>query len=627
MSVSSRAAAIAFLLLAGALAVGTARAQPVRVVGDHFADQYGRTLILRGVNLAGDSKIPVDPNRDPRAVSFIGRPAPLASIDRDLLRLRSCGFTVLRLLVPWEAVEHAGPGVYDRAYLRYLREVVRHAGRFGFTVFIDPHQDNFSRAAGGDGAPYWAVRALGIVSDVPPDRGGWPGPGKPRPVYEITPSLAVGATLDTVFFAGNDLANDVRIDGRPAEDYLQDHYIAAFRQVAAALSGLSNVLGFEPMNEPFAGYIGEADLRRLNLLALLNPLAERVTDWDLLQAASGFSIPGHPGLVPHDVWAPGKDIWRREGLWRVVAGHPVLLRPDYFARVHGKPLEFTTYLGAFQRKFTVAVRDVLPHAILFQEGSVTDPGSMPEVGLPNVVLAPHFYDLYNLLNRRFVPYRTVDLASGKQIVGRGAVEGLYTQQLLGLRSEAERIGDPVLIGELGIPYNMNDAVAYQTGDFRDQARQAALLYEALDKALVSYTIWTYTPDNTNQDGDHWNGEDFSIFSLSQQTHSADITSGLRTPDVIIRPYPLATAGTPIALAYDADSRFLRYRFRRDAAIRAPTEIFIPRYAYPRGITFRVSAGKAVFDASRHILYLSGGAGDVEVTVHPALTTSSGRRRR
>ena len=92
----------------------------------------------------------------------MGRPFPLQEADEHLDRLRAWGLTFLRLLVPWEAVEHAGPGQYDEEYLAYLRAVVERAGHYGIDVFIDPHQDVWSRWTGGDGAPGWTLEAVGF---------------------------------------------------------------------------------------------------------------------------------------------------------------------------------------------------------------------------------------------------------------------------------------------------------------------------------------------------------------------------------------------------------------------------------------------------------------------------------
>ena len=88
----------------------------MHIEGPWFQDEHGRTLILRGVNLGGSSKVPYKPNGathiregfyDHRNVSFVGRPFPLAEADEHFARLRAWGFTFLRFLVTWEAVEHA----------------------------------------------------------------------------------------------------------------------------------------------------------------------------------------------------------------------------------------------------------------------------------------------------------------------------------------------------------------------------------------------------------------------------------------------------------------------------------------------------------------------------------------
>ena len=52
-------------------------------------------------------------------------------------------------MTTWEAVEHAGPGQYDTAYLDYFAELCRVSGEYGFYVFVDFHQDAWSRFSGG----------------------------------------------------------------------------------------------------------------------------------------------------------------------------------------------------------------------------------------------------------------------------------------------------------------------------------------------------------------------------------------------------------------------------------------------------------------------------------------------
>ncbi|HOV06407.1 MAG TPA: cellulase family glycosylhydrolase, partial [Anaerolineaceae bacterium] len=143
----------------------------VRIHHDSFTDEQGRRLMLRGVNLGGSSKVPRSPDGstyqakgffDHREVSFVGRPFSLEEADEHYRRLRSWGFNTLRFLFTWEAVEHAGPGLYDEGYLDYLHAIVKKAGEFGFLVFLDPHQDVWSRFSGGDGAPGWTLEAAGF---------------------------------------------------------------------------------------------------------------------------------------------------------------------------------------------------------------------------------------------------------------------------------------------------------------------------------------------------------------------------------------------------------------------------------------------------------------------------------
>ena len=242
--------------------------------GTWFKDEQGRTLLLRGVNLGGSTKIPKTPDGatwkregffEHRNVSFVGRPFPLDQADEHFNRLRQWGLTFLRFLVTWEAIEHAGPGQYDQDYLDYVYEVVKLASEYGITMFIDPHQDVWSRFSGGDGAPGWTFEKVGLDITKFHETGTailhqLHGDPFPRMVWPSNATKLACATMFTLFFGGNDFAPKTLVDGEPVQEYLQRHYILAIQQLARRLVDLPNVIGYDSFNEPSSGWIGVHDL-------------------------------------------------------------------------------------------------------------------------------------------------------------------------------------------------------------------------------------------------------------------------------------------------------------------------------------------------------------------------------
>jgi hypothetical protein len=144
---------------------------------------------------------------------------------------------------------------------------------------------------------------------------------------------------------------------------------------------------------------------------------------------------------------------------------------------------------------------------------------------------------------------------------------------------------------------------------------ASLYYAALDKTLSSYAIWCYSAGNSNAKGDNWNGEDFSIYSSDQRKNPMDINSGGRALDEVVRPYPVATSGTPVSLDFDSKSKTFRYKFKADKAISAGTEIFLPNYQYPKGAVVTVDGGTYKLDLAHSRVYVSASSDEVTVVVN------------
>ncbi len=611
--------------------------------GEWFKDEQGRTLLLRGVNLGGSSKVPFRPNGathlregffEHRMVSFVGRPFPLGEADEHFRRLRRWGLTFLRLLVTWEAVEHEGPGIYDLEYLDYLYEVVRRAGENGLRLFIDPHQDVWSRFSGGDGAPGWTLEAAGLdMSRFAPTGAAivhaTHGDPLPRMIWPTNETKLAAATMFSLFFGGNDFAPRTRVDGQPVQEYLQGHYLAAVQQVARRLRGLPQVAGYDSLNEPSAGYIGWPDLAGhagllrqgdtptpFQSMLLGSGYAQEVDVWNT--GLGGVRRTRRRWIDPGGAraWLPGHDcVWRENGVWDLDGqGQPRLLRPRHFAEVRGHAVHFHDYLVPFLQRFGSAIRAVDSEAILFLEAP---PGQSPPAwdcrAVPRVVHAAHWYDGLTVFFKRFLPLLGVDFATGSLAWGRRGVDRSFAAQLARIRNEALECmgGMPTIVGEFGIPFDLDGGRAYRSRDFSQQVRAMDRSFRPLEVNLLSGTLWNYTADNDNRRGDQWNGEDFSIFSRDQQDGPAGLDSGGRALEAVVRPYARAVAGLPLKMSYDVRRRAFELLFRHDPAVQAPTEIYVPSLHYPRGYHVEVSDGEFQAREEEQMLLYRHGAGRPE----------------
>ncbi len=605
----------------------------IKPKGMQFYDKQGRRVQLRGVNLGGNSKYPFIPNMPShieedffqhRDVSFCGRPFPLEEADGHYARLRNWGFNCLRFLITWEAIEHAGPGIYDEEYLDYLYQVVAKAGEYGFYVIIDPHQDVWSRFTGGDGAPGWTLEAVGL------DMKGFKATGAaivhnthgdpfPRMVWLTNSAKLAAATMFTLFFAGNTFAPETKIEGVPVQDYLQSHYFMAILQVVQKLKGLPHVLGYESFNEPSPGWIGWQDLTQHQALA---KMGDTPTPWQSMQLGEGIPQEvetwkiglrgirktGKGKIDPKGqrAWLPGRTcIWRAHGVWDYdSSGTGYINNPGYFTGVNGQPLDFARdFMTPFLKEFVRHIRSVDSNATIFIEYA-DRPVLWTKEEAKNIVYAPHWYEPVALMLKRYLPWVTYDQEGKKIVLGRGKVRKQMVKELARFKEQSRlMLGEmPVLIGETGIAYDMQKGKAYNTGDFTAQTKAMARLIRALEKNFLNFTLWNYTADNTNERGDGWNGEDLSIFSLSQQQDPQDINSGGRALEALVRPWPRKVAGEPVKIKYNLKSKKFSFRFRQEPGLDQATEIFIPAYSYPHGFQLWVSDGSFSIDTAATLVH-------------------------
>lgn len=198
-------------------------APPLRVEGRHFVDAAGRVVVLRGVNVAGDSKVPpFTPASDPA----IFKP------------LRAWGMNVVRLIFTWEAYQPS-PGEYDTAYLDYYVGAARAAHEHGLWVIVDFHQDAFSRFSidgCGDGFPAWALPPS-IAPDTPDN-----GPS--------CSNWGIKMQSDADMMAAWDAFHADTHGARTA-------YLAMVASVSERLSGEPGVIGYDLLNEPWGDEVTE----------------------------------------------------------------------------------------------------------------------------------------------------------------------------------------------------------------------------------------------------------------------------------------------------------------------------------------------------------------------------------
>eukprot|EP01065_Artemidia_motanka_P041482 TRINITY_DN5385_c0_g1_i2.p1 TRINITY_DN5385_c0_g1~~TRINITY_DN5385_c0_g1_i2.p1 ORF type:complete len:687 (+),score=218.00 TRINITY_DN5385_c0_g1_i2:841-2901(+) len=608
----------------------------------------------RGVNFSGNCKLPTIPDgstyhaRGLRAgygpdapVSFVGRPAPLDELEVHLTRLRTWGLTFLRLLVTWEAIEHDGPGIYDDDYIAYIVEVVRKCREYGVSVFIDPHQDCWSRWTGGDGAPAWTLEAAGFDLRNLHSSGAamtHQGHGDPFPKmgwFSNYCRLAC-ATMFTLWWGGDTFAPGLKCpDGGSFQQWLQRHYIESMARLARALRDEPNVVGFETMNEPSPGWVGrEADLDEWGLPPVGFMSGPRLTPLEAWCTGIGATIEVDSWaeplrydrrvvINPHgaSAWLEGQAgcIWLQHGVW-MCSCPPKLTRPDYFRRKQdGSKYDFMQeFFAPFLKSFREAISKELPRALILVEspiwlehdGEVRAPVGLTPKETEGLVWAPHYYDGITLLTKNFRDWFTFD-EKHKPVFGtRERIVDAFARVVESHRSHADSIGPrgvPSVMGETGIPFDMSNGEHYNGGDWSKVTHAADAVLCALERRLMPFTWWNYCPENTNLKGDMWNGEDFSVWSADQQHDRADIHSGGRALPALIRPYALRTAGIPLSMTFNAFSSKRMWRLNFSTAdwpcTTNETIIFVPQYQYVdrRQLVIEVSDGSWQLDWEQQTL--------------------------
>ncbi|HVA41885.1 MAG TPA: cellulase family glycosylhydrolase [Acidimicrobiales bacterium] len=488
-----------------------------------MVDQYGRTVILRGVNVVGleddyynTSPLgtggysatpfwPIDPaqyqGRCPSNSHGISEP-PVCEVQAgrpeyeqssapgsgdDLAQMRALGFDVIRLPVSWSQLEPI-PGDYSSTYIDRIVQVVDWAAQQGIYVIIDMHEDNYSRFTPAsapasappvlsasqesgnhaDGAPPWAVMSQGV------------------PAEALAGQSVLNAYVETAFtnFWLNRTPTNAAGQALPAGEApgtgLQDHYIGAMVQLAKRFVNDPTVVGYDIMNEPLPGF-----------------LAPGLFDQNYLYSFYARVI---------------------EALTGTVQGVPCPASSSYTAAC-GYPDQ-----GVDDRRHLYFVEPMAARNLT----DVAVGASAPFSVYPNLVYAPHAYTHVFTVD--------TDVPGG---VASAVYPTSYNQAMQTASLEARALDAALFIGEYG---NSNDQ------DSTILAQETA----AQETAMVGSTLWAWKgncgPGQTAAECEP------GLWSVYQGDPSSTPTENLGLIDTRVtyldRAWPRATAGTLQGYAYD-----------------------------------------------------------------------------
>ena len=434
----------------------------LRIEGRSFRDSNNREVTLRGINCAADAKFPAVPDLpsyisedffEGDDVSFVGRPFPLDEAHNHFSRLKKLGYNTIRYVFTWEAIEHEGPGKYDEKWIQHTIEVLRVGKEYGFYIFMDPHQDVWSRFSGGSGAPMWTLYAIGLdpkafaVTEAALVQNTMQKPEEfPKMIWATNYTRMACQVIFTIFFGGKEFAPKAIIDGKNIQDYLQDHFIAAYAHLAKRINeagDLENdpVIGWESMNEPNRGLIGWVDLTVVPSEQKLQK-GTSPTSWQAILLGSGRSCEvdtydvgglgsyksgtqlvdpkGQQAWLASDHddtkygwkrdpgWKLGECLWAQHGVWDPKGD--VLLKKDYFTKDprNGQNVTYEYFTNHwfmdYYRKHRTAITAIHKGAIMLCQPPVLEiPPTLKGTkdDDPNMVYAPHFYDGITLMTKNW----------------------------------------------------------------------------------------------------------------------------------------------------------------------------------------------------------------------------------
>ena len=202
----------------------------IKVSGMRFLDEHGRERILNGMNVV-DKK---DFDEKNPGYGYSADKFPFEEF-------RARGFDVIRLGFTWGAMEPK-PGHYNQKLINDLCAFLDKCEEYGIYAYLDCHQDVWSPACYGDGAPRWAT-----LTDK----------------YKPVKPLAVWAEPyfygNACFRAFDNFWDNAQYNRKGLQDYFADMW----KNLANAVKDKPALFGFDFFNEPHPGKDGGKIFRRI----------------------------------------------------------------------------------------------------------------------------------------------------------------------------------------------------------------------------------------------------------------------------------------------------------------------------------------------------------------------------
>ncbi|XP_028512852.1 endoglycoceramidase isoform X2 [Exaiptasia diaphana] len=205
-----------------------------------FIDEQGRERFFHGTNIVV-KHFPWHPKTE----GF----SPESYSEQDMQLLQSLGLNVLRLGFMWPGVEPRR-GYYNETYLKVVESMVKLSAKYGIYVLLDMHQDVMSRKFCVEGFPDWAAN---------------PGNARkfPEPIhapFSLDPETNYPSDEDCAKFAWatyyfSEAACVAFQNLYNNTDGLRDRWAAFWAKGAETFKDYPNVIGYELINEPWAGDI------------------------------------------------------------------------------------------------------------------------------------------------------------------------------------------------------------------------------------------------------------------------------------------------------------------------------------------------------------------------------------